>query len=185
MHQNRNRSQLIKSFFFPKICTANIILNGERLSSYSLWSGSTPITFIQPCTRSPCRDIPGDSVVKTLGFQCRGHGFHPWSGKLRSYMLCVLLCCCAKSLQLCLTLCNPMDFSCQALCPWDSPGKNTGVSGHVLLQGIVLTQGLNTCLLCLLHWQVGSLPLTPHAVGHNWKNKVLAQLASTTKARQQ
>ena len=42
-----------------------------------------------------------------------------------------------------------------------SPGKNTGVGGHFLLQGIFLTQGLNPCLLCLLHWQVGSLPLMP------------------------
>ena len=29
------------------------------------------------------------------------------------------------------------------LCPWDSPGKNTGVGCHSLLQGIFLTQGLN------------------------------------------
>ena len=32
---------------------------------------------------------------------------------------------------------------------------------HFLLQGIFLAQGLNLCLLCLLHWQVGSLPVTP------------------------
>ena len=29
---------------------------------------------------------------------------------------------------------------------------------HVLLQGIFQTQGSNPHLLCLLHWQVGSLP---------------------------
>ena len=29
------------------------------------------------------------------------------------------------------------------LCPWDSPGKNTGVDGHVLIQGIFPTQGSN------------------------------------------
>ena len=29
------------------------------------------------------------------------------------------------------------------LCPWDSPGKNTGVGCHALLQGIFLTQGSN------------------------------------------
>ena len=29
------------------------------------------------------------------------------------------------------------------LCPWDSPGKNTGVDCHFLLQGIFSTQGLN------------------------------------------
>ena len=27
------------------------------------------------------------------------------------------------------------------LCPWDSPGKNTGVNCHALLQGIFPTQG--------------------------------------------
>ena len=47
------------------------------------------------------------------------------------------------------------------LCPWDFPGKNTRVDCHFLLQGIFLTQGLNPCLLCLLHWQAGSLPLAP------------------------
>ena len=35
----------------------------------------------------------------------------------------------AESLQLCLTLCDPIDGS-----PWDSPGKNTGVGCHFLLQ---------------------------------------------------
>ena len=25
------------------------------------------------------RDFPGGPVVKTLCFQCRGHGFDPWS----------------------------------------------------------------------------------------------------------
>ena len=43
----------------------------------------------------------------------------------------------------------------RVLCPWDSPGKNTGVGCHAFLQES------NLCLLCLLHWQVGSLPLGP------------------------
>ena len=47
------------------------------------------------------------------------------------------------------------------LCPWDSPGKHTGVACHALLRGIFLTQGLNPHLLFLLHWQEGSLPLAP------------------------
>ena len=38
------------------------------------------------------------------------------------------------------------------LCPWDFPGKNTGVACHFLLQG--------RSNLCLLHWQVDSLPLS-------------------------
>ena len=42
------------------------------------------------------------------------------------------------------------------LCPWDSPGKNTGVGCCALLQGIFPTQGLNLHLLhyrwILYHW---------------------------------
>ena len=41
----------------------------------------------------------------------------------------------AKSLQLCLTLCNPIDGSPPGTPhPWDAPGKNTGVGCHFLLQ---------------------------------------------------
>ena len=47
------------------------------------------------------------------------------------------------------------------LCPWDSPGKNTGVGCHAILQGIFPTQGSNPHLFCLLHWQVGFFPLAP------------------------
>ena len=41
------------------------------------------------------------------------------------------------------------------------PRQEYGVSCHALLQGIFLTQGLNPCHSCLLHWKVGSLPLAP------------------------
>ena len=47
------------------------------------------------------------------------------------------------------------------LCPWGSPGKNTGVGCHAFLQRIFLTQKSNLHLLCLLYWQAGSLPLVP------------------------
>ena len=69
---------------------------------------------------------------------------------------------CAKWLQLCLKVCDPMDCS--------PPGSSV----HGILQGRILewgchglfhsvfpAQGLNQCLLCLLHWQVGSSPLAP------------------------
>ena len=46
------------------------------------------------------------------------------------------------------------------LCPWNFPGKNTGMGCHALLQ-IFLTQRLNPCLFCLLLWQVSSLPPVP------------------------
>ena len=45
----------------------------------------------------------------------------------------------------------------QALLSMEFPGKNTGVDCHLLLQGIVSTQGINPHLL---HWQSDSLPLS-------------------------
>ena len=40
----------------------------------------------------------------------------------------------AKSFQSCPTLCDPIDGSPLGPRPWDSPGKNTGVGCHFLLQ---------------------------------------------------
>ena len=56
----------------------------------------------------------------------------------------------------CVQIYNPMDCSLPGSCPWDSPGKITGVGFHALRQGIFSTQGLNLHLLHLLHWQAGS-----------------------------
>ena len=38
-------------------------------------------------------------------------------------------------------------WTARLLCPWDSPGKNTGMGCHALLQGIFPTQRLNLGLL--------------------------------------
>ena len=54
---------------------------------------------------------------------------------------------------------DPMECT-RLLCPWGSPGKDTGVGCHFLLQGIFPTQGSSPCVWCLLHWQVDSLPLS-------------------------
>ena len=50
-------------------------------------------------------------------------------------------------------------YSTRFLCPVNFPGKNTGAGCHFPLHGLFPTQGLNPCLLPLLHWQVDSLPL--------------------------
>ena len=79
-----------------------------------------------------------------------------------------------------LTLCDPMDYSrTRLLCPWDSPGKNTGVGCHFLLQGIFPTQGSNPSLLCLLHGQVGSLPLSPVPSKIDFKAKTVIRNKGT------
>ena len=75
--------------------------------------------------------------------------------------LCVVVCVNVVA-QSCLTHCDPMAglFLARLLCPWASPGKNTGVGWHSLLQGI-----LNSHFLNLPHWQVDSLPMH-HLRGH-------------------
>ena len=56
---------------------------------------------------------------------------------------CVYVCVCLVA-QLCPTLCDPMDYSPPgSSVPGDSPGKNTGVGCHALLQGFFLTQQSN------------------------------------------
>ena len=52
------------------------------------------------------------------------------------------------------------------LCPWDSPGKNTGVGCHAFLQGIFPTRGSDPRLVHLQHWQTGSLPPAPPGKPH-------------------
>jgi len=58
--------------------------------------------------------------------------------------------------KLCPTLAPRWENPARLLCPWDFPGKNTGVGCHFLLLGIFLTQGLKPRSL---HWQADSLLL--------------------------
>ena len=58
---------------------------------------------------------------------------------------------CAKSLKSCLTLCNPTNSSPQA--PLSMGFWSTGVGCRALLQGIFLSQGLDSNVSCT-GWQV-------------------------------
>jgi len=73
---------------------------------------------------------------------------------------CVL--CCAQLLQLCLTLCSPLDYS--------PPGSSVhGILQARILEGVAMPSSRGssqprdwTCVSYInLHWQVGSLPLAP------------------------
>ena len=70
----------------------------------------------------------------------------PWAEEPRG--LQSMRACSVTSLYLTLHTCRlqPARF----LCPWCSPGKNTGVDCHDLLQGIFPIQGSNPGLLCPL-----------------------------------
>ena len=71
----------------------------------------------------------------------------------------------AKSLQSCLTLCDPIDYSLpgspihgilqptRLLRPWDFPGKSTRVGCHCLLNLLLLLLSCFSCVrLCATQW---------------------------------
>ena len=63
------------------------------------------------------------------------------------FSICVCVCVCLVT-QSCPTLCDRMNCSLPgSSVPRDSPGKNTGVGCHALLQGIFPTQRSNLGLL--------------------------------------
>ena len=69
--------------------------------------------------------------------------------------------CAGLVTQSCLTLRPRGLLPVRLLCPWNSPGKDTGVSCRALIEGIFPPQGSNSRLLCLLYQQAGSLLLAP------------------------
>ena len=73
-----------------------------------------------------------------------------WSCPFMWARSCVVLCCAVLCLvtQLCLTFCDSMDCSPPgSSVHGNSPGKDTGLGCHALLQGIFPTQGKNPGLL--------------------------------------
>ena len=75
-------------------------------------------------------------------------------------------CCCCLVTKSCPTLLRSYGLQpARLLCPQDFPGTDTGVGCHFLLQGILLTQGLNPCLW---HLQLGSLSLCHQGCPQFW-----------------
>ena len=138
---------------------------------------------VQPHRGQPTRLLhPWDSPGKNTGVGCH---FLLQRMKVESE---------SEVAQSCLTLSNPTDCSLpgssihgifratvlewgaiafslwpsRLLYPWNSPGKNTGVICHFLLQEIFPTKGSKLPRFCLLHWQAGSLPLVPPGKYYVW-----------------
>ena len=111
----------------------------SRLSSFHelIWSFSAVLwlsRYINTVSENP-------SLVPRL---CQVNAYiHKHATNYRE-RLCAVLCLVTQS---CPTLCDPMDCSPPgSSVRGDSPGKNTGVGCHALLQGIFPTQGLNSGL---------------------------------------
>ena len=82
-----------------------------------------------------------------------GEGMHILWSRLSwftCYLLTILYHCFFWKWKLlsCVRLCDPKNCKpTSLLCPWTSPGQNTGVCCHSLLQGIFQTQGSKSGLL--------------------------------------
>ena len=121
------------------LVSSKVFLLGLQMATF--WKATFTWTFL--CAVPPCPPVCSNLTSEE---------------HQSDWIMCIL----AKSLQLRSTLCDPMDCSL--------PGS----VAHGILQarileqvtmpssgGIFPTQGSNLGLLCLLFWQVGSLPLAP------------------------
>jgi len=119
------------------------------------------LNFCSSFSSLPQLPFPALSIRK--GFAVHGSQDHPRFGGFPRRTRRIHKCCFTHPdsllqqkvevlvAQSCPTLCDPMDYNPdRLLCPWNSPGKNTGVGCHFLLQGMFLTQGLSPHLLHLL-----------------------------------
>ena len=70
------------------------------------------------------------------------------------FLYCFHVCCALSHSAMSYSLQPHGLWPIRIVYPWSFPGKNTGVGCHFLLQTIFPTQGLNSHLLHLLHWQM-------------------------------
>jgi len=80
----------------------------------------------------------GDAIQSSILWHHPHLRCESWNVKKAEYQRILCMCLVVQS---CTILCDPMD--CSPPVHGDSPGKNTGVGCHALLQGIFPTQGSN------------------------------------------
>ena len=122
------------------------------LSSCKLAAVERQCGAVQGRTKPSWGDFPGGWVAKTP-HQWRGTQVQSLVRELdpvsatKTHCSQIYKCVYVLVTQSCPTLCDPMDCSPPGFCPWNSPGKNTGVHCHSLRQRNFPTQGSNPGLL--------------------------------------
>ena len=92
---------------------------------------------------------------------------------MNRHMYVYACCCCCLVTSVVSNSVWPYELQpARLLCPWDSPGKNTGVSCQALLQGIFLILGLLHWRQILYHWPTGKpIYMLPHNILRTEKNE--------------
>ena len=113
--------------------------------SLSWWPGTPPHPRLWRCCRHR-------TITILMAVESHNTQFTAWKQAPQCYSTRSRWAASVLRAQSCPTLRHPGLQPARLLCPWDSPGKNTAVGCHALLQGVFSTQGPNLSLLRLLHW---------------------------------
>ena len=101
------------------------------------------------CLITSCNWHPNIFLLSLAGCGTKGNGFSHL-GRYSVFLGISRVCrryVCVLVTQSCLTLRPYGPYPARILCPWNSPGKKTGVGSHSLLQGTFPVQGLNLGLI--------------------------------------
>ena len=152
-----NNQSLLKLMFFELVMPSNHLIPFSYLQSFPA-SGSFPMDLFASGGQSIgasasvlAMNIQGWFPLGLTGWislQSKGLSrvFSNYFNKNAGRKLFPILGMCYSLSCVWLSM-TPWLWPARLLCPWNSPGKNTGVSCHSLLQGIFPAQGLNPDLL--------------------------------------
>ena len=152
MNNNKQRFLRLHQFFMHScMCVCVCVCVWSEVKSLScVWLFATPWTVAYQAL--PSMGFSRQEYWSGMPFPSPGDlpnpGIEPGSPALQTDAFTIWVCVVKVKSQSCPTLCNPVDCSLLgSFSPWDSPGKNTEVGCHFLLQGVFPTQGLSPSLL--------------------------------------
>ena len=154
----RQHTRLPYPSLSPGVCSNSCPLSWWCHSAISSSVTSSPALNLSQHQGLFQWDGSSHQVVKVLEFKLQHQSFQ-WSIS------------CFSHVQLFATPWKTPLWSARFLCLWNSPGKNTGVGCHFLLQGIFPTQGMNWHHLHLLYWRQ-ILYLMSHQRNLRWQNVI-------------
>ena len=127
----------------------------ERVVTFLSFSSNIKLNYLSPSSSNsiglhkftlppqsycPAEFLASWNVIVGGNSQSKSNRHPPQLKPLSPWLSGSIICCCLFA-QLCLTLLQRYGLQpASSLCPWDFPGKNTGVGCHFLLQGISPTQ---------------------------------------------